>query len=649
MEVNFTSDVAKTLWNTVHPDGTVEQLKADTRKVQDEYNLLKLEEETEGNKLAEGELEKISKLLEEKLDEKLKKNPPASNVNNQTIDNQQNHTRSAPPARRRTRSFSSLLRGRLSVEQHRIRELTEQARCDLRVDGLAKRDVNDIVEHIKNSLADDRIASLYLIDSIVKNVGKIYINLFENHVEGILVSTFKHGKKKARDAVVKIFREWHKRKLFNEKLRRRIYDNLKKLVDTSKNPPNNQYSYNRNNQYSNPYNPNSQHHPYNPKSQRHPYHNNYPYPNSQDHRPYENNVRTQPPPINIPAIMRHCQNQLQSRPDLFYLFPQLENITQKARRNENITQELIELQALINAPTWTPTAIGHTLKDLEKFLPSEPKLPLKRKRSGDGRNKKKKEARTGRFGRKRSSNDFWYYKATEMRKYHRRSLELLYSKKLAICHICALRLPKDLLEQHRTEHYKEKQKKVQKPTRSWNQSSKDWILKKKKTDEKETPKKKVKSKQVLADDNYPICTVCNIRFEQFYDENYEQYMYKDCVYEDGKVLTNRAKPIVHYLCYLKKCKEIKQNKEVALAGLPKLEACTSLDESQDTLESSFQSEKSSQQQSEEEDDEGFTDESSDESDSGTEIILFMSDTEDTFGRPSPKHIVENSKLNPFGV
>ena len=36
------------------------------------------------------------------------------------------------------------------MEQHRIRELTEQARCDLRVDGLAKRDVNDIVEHIKN-------------------------------------------------------------------------------------------------------------------------------------------------------------------------------------------------------------------------------------------------------------------------------------------------------------------------------------------------------------------------------------------------------------------------------------------------------------------------------------------------------------------
>lgn len=619
MEVNFTSDVAKNLWKTVHPDGTVEQLKADTRKVQDEYNLLKLEEETEGNKLAEEELEKISKLLEDKLDEKLKKNPPASNVNNQTIDNQQNNTRSAPPARRsRQRSFSSLLRGRLSVEQHRIRELTEQARCDLRVDGLAKRDVNDMVEHIKNSLADDRIASLYLIDSIVKNVGKVYINLFENHVEGILVSTFKHGKKKARDAVVKIFREWHKRKLFNEKLRRRIYDNLKKLVDTSKNPPN-QYSYTRNNQYSIPYNHN-------------------PYPTNYQRYPYEDNVRTQQtPPINIPAIMRHCQNQLQSRPDLFYLFPQLENITQKARRNENITQELIDLQALINAPTWTPTAIGHTLKDLEKFLPTEPKLPLKRKRSGDGRNKKKKEARTGRFGRKRSSNDFWYYKATEMRKYHRRSLELLYSKKLAICHICALRLPKDLLEQHRTEHYKEKQKKVQKPTRSWNQSSKDWILNKKKSDEKETPKKKIKTKQVLADDNYPACPVCSIRFEQFYDENYEQYMYKNCVYEDGKVLTNRARPIVHYSCYLKNCKEIKQNKEIALAGLPKLEACTSLDENEETLESSFQSETSCQ---DEEDEEEFTDESSDESESGTEIILFMSDTEDTFGRPSPKHVVE---------
>ena len=112
---------------------------------------------------------------------------------------------------------------------HRIRELTEQARCDLQVRGLPKNVVNSICEYVRQSPVENRIAPIYLIDSIVKNIGSVYIQLFEEHVEGILVSTFKHGQKKARDTVIKILKEWHRRKLFKKEVRKTIYDQLVQL------------------------------------------------------------------------------------------------------------------------------------------------------------------------------------------------------------------------------------------------------------------------------------------------------------------------------------------------------------------------------------------------------------------------------------
>jgi len=283
----------------------VEQIKSDIIKVEAKINLLTLDDATEENKAAQQELTQLVTFLENRLSRaivtKPSSNSPSPNSFKSDVHSDKNSlgTTTASSRRRRKQiSFARLLESRLSVEEHRIRQLTEQARADMKIPGLPKLDVKDMVKHIKESAAEDRIPALYLIDSIVKNVGKPYIDLFEPHVEGVLVSTFKHSQKRARDTVVKILREWHKRKLFPKKLLKRIYDSLIQLDEQQKRSPNI---------------------------------------NNSSHRPYQYNAaRRGGLNVNHNELLRQYQYKVHSkRPDLQ---PQLQAIYQKLHMNMDITQ-----------------------------------------------------------------------------------------------------------------------------------------------------------------------------------------------------------------------------------------------------------------------------------------------------------------------
>jgi len=279
MEVQVSTKLAKQLQQKIRPDGTIRELREDIKAVQDEVNLLLLEEQSEENMTTRSELNTLVALLENKLSQKMSTVPKndehfyfgesswnpltqrfeayktsnlaASKPNKMPISRPKADAKPRPK-KKRGKSYYSLLRTKLNVEERNIRQLTDQARIDLAIPGLPQSNVESIVKHIKAQTAENRVATLYLIDSIAKNVGKKYIKLLEPHVQPILSSTYKHATtKKVKDTIVKILKEWHRRKLFSKEARKSIYDDLKRL--SGKGGRNQPYTYQQQHSQINPH------------------------------------------------------------------------------------------------------------------------------------------------------------------------------------------------------------------------------------------------------------------------------------------------------------------------------------------------------------------------------------------------------------
>jgi len=151
--------------------------------------------------------------------------------------------------------------------------------------------------------------------------------------------------------------------------------------------------------------------------------------------------------------------------------------------------------------------------------------------------------------------------------------------------------------------------------RAWN--VKQWVFdfgaEAGKTESAETSKASVQ-KQVLVDEAYPTCKICNNELDKVFDEAHKEWFNLNCVYENGKVVTNRSKPIVHWLCYTKQQDLLKPK-----SALPKLESGDSPlpTTNQEDVDAMMEEDFSSSEE-----------ESSDESDSATEIILFSDDEDE---------------------
>ena len=130
------------------------------------------------------------------------------------------------------KTYKDLLRTRLTVESHRISQLTNQAKADYEHDRqLAEFDVHAIINYICGKPADQRKAGIYLIDSICQTVGKIYIKLFSEHIVGLMEATYRHGNTDTRNCCKRILQIWKERKVFDTNLLRQIYNKLREVRD----------------------------------------------------------------------------------------------------------------------------------------------------------------------------------------------------------------------------------------------------------------------------------------------------------------------------------------------------------------------------------------------------------------------------------
>jgi len=598
--MEFETELVKKLQVSLPADGSIKQLQNAIKSIKEKINFVLLDEPSEETTKLKSELEGLLTIYQNKLSQKLKtfRRKPGKSVSFVVPANsKQNASSGKRDSKKDKQSFGSLLRTRLTVEQHRIRELTEQARCDLQVKGLPKNDVNSICDFVRQSPAEKRIAPIYLIDSIVKNIGSVYIQLFEEHVEGILVSTFKHGQKKARDTVVKILKEWHRRKLFKKEVRKTIYD---QLVQLGGNAPERSRTY-QVARGSKPLLPHPQQQQRQPTQRAHA-------------QPYS--YQPPQPAFNVEAALQRFQFDVQTRPDLR---PHLDQIHMKLSMHQDITTDIIHFQQLVNMPPSTDlhqrVQLSQVLTDLEGHISTKSNKTKKRKRVADSRSSVKRK-------KQKDEGGFWFYDKNDMRKLHTRSLGILYQKKYTQCHVCGMRLAKHQISDHSDMHYLEQVKlRNNKNTRhrAWN--VKNWVMDVKnlgKTEGAETSKAPVQ-KQVLVDEAHPTCQICDNELDKVFDEAHKEWFNLNCVYENGKVVTNRSKPIVHWLCYTKQ-QDLLNAKSAATEAPPKLESDGPLPTNhvpQEDIEAMMEEEFSSSEA-----------ESSDSSDSATEIILFSDDEDE---------------------
>jgi len=124
------------------------------------------------------------------------------------------------------KTFKSMLQG-LTCERDKIGHLMRQARADLNHEAtLAEVDVNAIVSFIVSKNADDRMAGIYLIDSICQNVGGKFVPLFEEHIFPIIETTYRYGTSQTRKNLCKILNIWKSRTIFPLEVLRRIYHSI---------------------------------------------------------------------------------------------------------------------------------------------------------------------------------------------------------------------------------------------------------------------------------------------------------------------------------------------------------------------------------------------------------------------------------------
>ena len=72
-----------------------------------------------------------------------------------------------------------------------------------------------VYKHIKEAIPGQKLPTLYLIDSIIKNVGGIYKRLFEEHIVEMFLLVFESGTGDIKTSLYKLRNTW--RKVINEK------------------------------------------------------------------------------------------------------------------------------------------------------------------------------------------------------------------------------------------------------------------------------------------------------------------------------------------------------------------------------------------------------------------------------------------------
>ena len=93
--------------------------------------------------------------------------------------------------------YKELLNIKLSVSKSKISYLTKQAKIDLDYDeNLAKGDANAIIEHFYEIKKSETLACIYLIDSICRDAGGIFIDEFKNHVLDMMKVSYQSIKQK---------------------------------------------------------------------------------------------------------------------------------------------------------------------------------------------------------------------------------------------------------------------------------------------------------------------------------------------------------------------------------------------------------------------------------------------------------------------
>ena len=93
--------------------------------------------------------------------------------------------------------YKELLNIKLSVSKSEILYLTKQAKIDLDHDeNFAKSDANAIIEHFYEIKKSETLACIYLIDSICRDAGGIFIDEFKNHVLDMMKVSYQSIKQK---------------------------------------------------------------------------------------------------------------------------------------------------------------------------------------------------------------------------------------------------------------------------------------------------------------------------------------------------------------------------------------------------------------------------------------------------------------------
>jgi len=60
----------------------------------------------------------------------------------------------------------------------------------------------------KKAPPTQKLPSLYLLDSIIKNVGKDYISLFSEHVFGLFCNVYENAQQKEKESMKRLFKTW---------------------------------------------------------------------------------------------------------------------------------------------------------------------------------------------------------------------------------------------------------------------------------------------------------------------------------------------------------------------------------------------------------------------------------------------------------
>jgi len=425
------------------------------------------------------------------------------------------------------KTFRKLLETKLNLKQDSIKFLTNQAKVDATYPILVDNDVRAIVDYLIPLNAEQRLAPIFLMDSIFKNIGNLFIEKFVPHIEGILVKTYKYGKDETRQRITTIVREWTKHGFFPLPLMKNIKMGISSMKRISTKPPE-------------------------------------PEPMPMGMRPII------PPgggaivnvprngPINVHLMISQLESHLVMRPDLGVM---LSHIKERSSRGLDITEEVFQFNARLARPApqihreRAPGSRNTTTQSVKR------KYQGRESQSNRPRKKRTKAERETIWAHDDGSMTFFaLFDLADIKRPHKRSLDLLYSDKLELCPTCGLRLKKQDINEHLDNHFKENNEKKlrekQARVRVWYLSTEDWLQDasaSKKPDSLFFSKKAEKqraNKKVLADDDFTDCQICGEDFKKIFDQGKDDWVYVGCIYADGRTSkSSRNKGIVHQRCF----------------------------------------------------------------------------------------------------